>query len=238
MTKIIINMKYVLLCISLIWILTSCGVSKLDTKYLSKLEPVVLYETSMDFLSQKPMQANAGVLIKKKSRQHITVHEIYDLSTGASIKRGTSAWALKYRDTNYLNLGYASDINTWYSFAKFDIEGKYCLVFVDTNSPKALQTSNQGMGLTMALTTEVVKARNNWYDAKGNKYKIVFIDTDIIVPKQFSANKSARGEYLSEGQFEDIIEKYKLTSIYDLKSKDDPKLEQVIEAFRFVNGIK
>lgn len=108
--------------------------SKIPLHELSTLDPVKLYETTTDYIKKQPMNLNAGVLIKDKSDQHITIKGIYDLKTGEKIDRGISAWALEYNDSNYFNLGYSTDLNNWNSYAKFDIEGKYSAVIIDDNS--------------------------------------------------------------------------------------------------------
>lgn len=123
--------------------LTSCGVQKVPLTELHTLQPVKLYETSTDFINKEPMDSQLGILLKNISNQHITTKGVFDLKTGKRDKKGISAWAIEYNDNNYFNLGYSNDVNHWGSYAKFDIEGKYCVIIIDDYSPYILKTTSQ-----------------------------------------------------------------------------------------------
>ena len=80
--------------------LASCGVQKIPSNELNTLDAVTLYETTTDYLNKKPMEVDAGVLIKDQSNKHITIKGIFDRKTGEKIDKAISAWALEYRDSN------------------------------------------------------------------------------------------------------------------------------------------
>ena len=215
--------------------LISCGVSKVPTEELHTLDAVSLYETTDDYLNRKPMAVDAGVLIKDQSDQHITIKGIFDRKTGEKIDKGISAWAMEYKDENYFNLGYSTDVNHWSSYAKFDIEGKYSAIIIDDDSPYLLKTTSNayGGGLAGSLIAESVKWNKNWKDENGNKKRILFIDTEDISPKMLNRNASSHGDYLTRKQFEKLMEEAGI-KLPEEKIRDI-EFEKVIEIIEAAN---
>lgn len=216
-------------------IFASCSVQKIPLSELDTLEPVKLYETTEDYLKKQPMKVEAGILIKDKSDQHITITGLFDRNTGLQIDRGLSAWALEYNDYNYFNLGYSRDVNHWRSYAKFDIEGKYCAIFIDDNSPNVLKTTDThyGGGLAGGLMVESLAWNKNWRDKNGVKKKILFIDTQDISPKMLSRNPGSMGNYLTRTQFQKIIDEVDMAST-DEKIKEI-EFEVIVEVIETAN---
>ena len=167
------------------------------------------------------MEIELGVLVKDKSDQHITTEGLFDLKTGERHKKGLSAWAIKYNEANYFNLGYSNDVNHWGSYAKFDIEGKYCAIIIDDNSPYVLRSTSQtyGGGLSGVLMAESLKWGRNWKDAEGNKKRLLFIDTGDIRSQIGTRNESAHGNYLTKKQFKKLLDETG-TVLTDEKTKD------------------
>ncbi len=227
-------MKKIIFFLSIITF-TSCEVQKLAVSEVNNLQPITLYETTSDYLLKKPMQVNAGILIKNQSNQHITIKGVYDLKSGIKVKGGSSAWAFEYKGNHYFNLGYSSDVNNWYSYAKLDIDGKYCAVIIDNNSPNVLLTTstNYGGGLAGALAVESIKWNKNWKDKNGNKKKILFIDTNMISAKIFNRNTGSLGDYLTRSQLKNLMIKLNIP-ISDEKIKDI-EFERVIEIIEIAN---
>lgn len=215
--------------------LASCGVQKIPLNELDSLDAVTLYETTSDYLNKQHMQVDAGVLIKEQSKQHITIKGIFDRKTGEKIDKAISAWALEYRDDNYFNLGYSTDMNHWSSYAKLDIEGKYSAIIIDDNSPSILKTTSNsyGGGIAGSLIAESLKWNKNWKDKDGIKKKILFIDTQEISPKKLNRNASSHGDYLTRKQFEKLMEETD-TSLSEEKIKDI-EFEKVIEIIETAN---
>ncbi len=216
-------------------ILTSCGVQKVPLNELHTLEPVKLYETSNDFLNKQSLENELGILIKDKSDQHITTKGVFDLNTGEKSKRGISAWAIEYNDNHYFNLGYSNDVNHWGSYAKFDIEGKYCIIIIDDNSPYILQSTSQtyGGGLAGVLMAESLKWGKNWKDENGNKKRLLFIDTEDVQNRMMNRNESAYGNYFTKRQFNKILEETE-TVLTDEKIKDI-EFDRIIELINKAN---
>ncbi|MDH4461609.1 MAG: hypothetical protein QE277_09315 [Flectobacillus sp.] len=222
----------------ILFLMFSCEVQKLPADQLSNLKPVKLYDTTEDYLNRKAREVDAGVLIKNQSNQHITIKGFFDLKTGLAIKRGISAWAIEYDSSRYFNLGYTSVLNYWKSYAKFDIEGKYCAIIIDANSPNVLGVSssnnNGGMlGLGSALAAESVKWNKNWRDKDGIKKRVLFINTNNIAPQIFSRNAGSPGEYLTRQDVRDLISILGLT-LGDAKVNELP-LEEVIFLIKKAN---
>ena len=223
---------YLIVCILT---LISCGTQKISLNELHTLDPVKLYASTEDYLKKQPMNVDAGVLIKDKSNQHITVKGIFDLKTGEKIDKGISAWALEYKDANYFNLGYSTDLNHWNSYAKLDIEGKYSAVIIDDSSPYILKTTSNtyGGGLAGALIAESLKWNKNWKDKNGVRKKILFIDTQDISPKKLNRNASSHGNYLTRKQFQKVMDEIDM-NLSEEKIKDI-EFEKVIEIIETAN---
>ncbi|PRX47309.1 hypothetical protein [Salegentibacter salegens] len=230
-------MKKIAFCLCILS-LASCGVQRIPLNELDTLEPVTLYETTSDYLNKKPMRVDAGILVKDQSTQHITIKGIFNRKTGEKIDKAISAWAMEYRDNNYFNLGYSTDLNHWNSYVKFDIEGKYSAVIIDDNSPYVLKTTSNsyGGGIAGSLIAESLKWNKNWKDKNGDKKKILFIDTQDISPKKLNRNASSHGDYLTRKQFEKLMEETN-TSLSEEKIKDI-EFEKVIEIIEAANKTK
>ena len=228
-------MKRILLLFSIL-LFVSCGVRKVPLNELSSLKPVTLYETTDAFLNKRPMNVEAGILLKEQSDQHITVKGIFDRRTGEKIDRGLSAWALDYNDKSYFNLGYSTDVNHWKSYAKFDIEGKYSIIVIDDNSPHVLKsTSNSyGGGLTGVLIAESLKWGKNWKDRNGVKKRILFIDSEDISPKMLDRNRSSHGNYMTRKQFQKILDEAGI-ELSEERIKD-VEFEKILEIIHIANG--
>lgn len=215
-------------------ILTSCGV-KIPLSELHTLEPIKAYETSNDFLAKKPMTAKLGVFVMEKSKQHITTKGIFNLDTGKINKMGESAWAIEYKGENYFSLGYSDDVNHWNSYAKFDIEGKYCAIIIDENSPSILNSTSvtYGGGISGFLLSESRKWGKNWKDKNGNKKKLLFIDNEDVKNKFIGRNPSSHGNYLTKQQFQKILH-VTGTAMSDEKIKDI-EFEKILELIKTAN---
>lgn len=215
--------------------LASCGVQRIPLNELDTLEPVTLYETTSDYLNKKPMQVDAGILVKDQSTQHITIKGIFNRKTGEKIDTAILAWAMEHGDHNYFNLGYSTDLNHWNSYAKFDIEGKYSAVIIDDNSPYVLKTTGNsyGGGIAGGLIAESLKWNKNWKDKNGVKKKILFIDTQDISPKKLNRNASSHGDYLTRKQFEKLMEETNMN--FSEEKIKDIEFEKVVEIIKAAN---
>ncbi|GAB7256487.1 hypothetical protein [Polaribacter sp. OB-PA-B3] len=213
-----------------ILITTSCGIQKIPSTELHTLEPAKLYETTEDYISNKSVEA--GILIKERSNQHIKIKGVFDLNTGIKIKRGMSAWIIEYNGNKYFNLGYSGDVNHWNYFGKLDIEGKYCAIIIDKNSPNILKSSsnNYGGGLAGVLIGESSKWNKNWKDENGEKKKILFIDTENIRQKNANRNIGSLGDYLTRKQLQEITNEIGLNlSDTEIKNIMFEKIIQILK---------
>lgn len=227
-------MKYAVLFLSF-FIFVSCGVQKIPLDELDTLIPVKLYATSNEYIQKTPMAVIAGVLTKEASRQHIKIKGFFDLNTGKKLNDVRFAWAIEYKGGVYFNLGYSSDVNHWNSFAKFDIEGRYCAVIINENSPNILKTTSNkyGGGIVGVLAQESHKWNKNWIDKYNLKVKILLVDTHDTIPKFGVSRKYIEGNYLTRKKLEEILEEMAITLTVE-KTKD-VKFEKVIEIIERAN---
>lgn len=217
--------------------ITSCEVYKVPLNQLNKLEPVVIYETTEDYINKKPMNVEAGILIATKSHQHVDLKGIFNINTGQKINKASSAWAIEYKNDIYFNLGYSNDLNHWETFIKFDIIGKYCISIIDDNSPNILKSTSSsayGGGLTGVLIAESNKWGKNWKDKDGNKKKILLINTQEILKKSLRRNASSLGNYMTKKQFEIIIDEAKVLVTDENVKKIE--FEKVLEIIKIANN--
>ena len=216
--------------------LYSCGTQKATVAEIASAKPITLYKTTGDFINNNPMQLNASAIIAYKSDQHITLKSIIDPVTGMRIKNATSAWAIKYNGKNYFNLGYSDDLNNWNSYAKFDIEGKICAIFIDENSPNVLKASSTyyGGGLAEVLIKESTKWGKNWKDKNGNKKKILFIDTNKLKVVNGRRNTGSLGNYLTREQLKELIIKHRIN--FNINNIKEISFEKVVEIIKLINS--
>lgn len=219
----------------LLFLMTSCAAKKIPLSEIHTLVPVELYENTDDFLNKKVMQADLGILIKDQSDQHITTKGIYDLKTGEKSKKGASAWVMKYNNENYFNLGYSTDTNHWGTFAKMDIEGRYCAIIVSDDSPHVLKStsSHYGGGIAGALIADSRKWGKGWQDKNGAKKRLLLIDTEITFDKTVGRNKGSLGNYLTRRNLKKIIQESGL-NVTDERVKDI-EFEKILEIIETAN---
>lgn len=224
-------MKYLILILSL-FIFSLGNAQKIP---LDDLVPVKLYKTTEDYVNKNPMDINAAVLIKEESRQHIKIKNIYNLNTGKKINKILSAWAIEYKEGLYYNLMYSNDVKHFKSFAKFDIEGRYCAVIVNENSPYILKTNSNfyGGGVVGVLAKESHKWNKNWVDQYNLKVKILLVDTQDIETGLGVRKKYVLGDYLSRKKLEDILSEMGIT--LTVEKMKDVKFEKVIEIIERAN---
>lgn len=148
-------------------------------------------------------------------------------------KKAIHAWALKYNDGIYMNMGNAAFISKGKTFVKFDIIGKkYMVVLIDEKQDrKAFNYNNNPYGsgglIGVALN---VKPKSSWKDKNGTSFKILFIDVEKPMRGPRGLEKNVIGILLDTQK---ILELYnKDESITQKLKKDEYFVEDFIE---FVN---
>ena len=197
-------------------------------------QPVILYPTTGDFRSNSPMETEAFAVVDRFSSNHFRIKKFVDKS-GKKIKRGLSAFAVKYEDANYFNLFYSTDLINPTYYAKFDIIGRYCAIIIDDNTPSSIRRggANYPMGAAGALMKDSVKWGKAWLDKDGNKKRILFIDTLSYVQEAGNRNGGSIGNYLTRGQLTEILQGHKI-DIQDKKTKE-LSFEEVIQFINEMN---
>jgi hypothetical protein len=197
-------------------------------------KPVKVYTNANNFLDRKEISTMA--IMKSESELHVQVKRIIDPENNKK-KRSLLPWAIQYNDVDYFNLGYSEDVKNWNVFARFDIVGKFSAIFIDKDSPKEFfnKTAN-GASLVGLLATESIKWNKAWIDHKGEKRRILLINTTVYVPRDSPrVENGCLGNYLSKGQLRELIESNKI----DIQNKEVNKLsfEEVVEVIHKLNKI-
>lgn len=200
----------------------------------SKEDKIILYETSMSFISDKKADFGATATIKSQGDNYIQIKKVVD-TNNKPVKRWKSYWAVEYAGNKYFNLGYSDDLNQWGTYIRFDIIGKYCAIFIDTNSKKIVKNggNNYGGGLMGVMLAGSNKWGKDWLDANGQKKKIIFIDNSAIESGMFSRNASSLGNLLTREQLTQIMG----TSYPDIDVKIIA-FEKVVEIINVLNQTK
>jgi hypothetical protein len=194
---------------------------------------ILLYKTTADFMNDSIWDVDAIALIKEQNESYIKIKQIIDPKTRKRLKKGISAWAIKYNGIKYFNLGYSNDLNNWKTYVKFNIIGKYSAIIIDKNTPNAVKNGRQiyGGGLTGVLIGESRKWNKNWIDKNGEKEKILFIDTNQIKKKNASRNaECSLAYYLTRKKLKEIV-KDKFPDI----NLEKISYEKVIEIIKELN---
>ncbi|GAB4017353.1 hypothetical protein GCM10028773_13500 [Spirosoma koreense] len=192
---------------------------------------VSLYQSSIDLLEDKKSNIDATALVKDEADNYIQIKKLVDADK-KKIKKWHSYWAIEYSGNKYFNLGYSHDLNQWGTYAKFDIIGKYCAIFIDSNSRKLVKNGGNlyGGGLMGAMIAGTYKWGKNWIDRNGAKKKILLVDTSIL----------EIGMYAKEdGNTGNLLTKEKLTKIaqtnYPDMDVDKISFEKVVEIIEELN---
>ncbi|MBK7637547.1 MAG: hypothetical protein IPJ13_27085 [Saprospiraceae bacterium] len=145
-----------------------------------------------------------------------------------------SAWAVEYKEKNYFNLGYSTEVNNWKSFAKLDLEGKYCLTIIDDKSPKVFKHTNNSYlgGLSGYLATQISLAGTTWVDKPGERSSPVNYQNN---QKMMSRNEGSTGDCISRNHFIKILKSEGLNFTDDGKKME---LEQFIQILQSANNKK
>jgi len=198
------------------------------------LEHIKFFKTTDDFINNTVTSENKVILIKQKVKierfdslsntlSFITGKKIVDKENATKCKDEPKHCVLQYGDHYFYNLLYSSDAKNAGSWAKIDIIGKYCLIFVYPKSELSRsigthQTMMYGGGLAGALLQSSIMSGKNFINHKKEKVKIIFIDTS----KQTMAKKTvSKGDLLSKKVLKNLAEKYDINFDADIASVED-----------------
>lgn len=194
-------------------------------------QPVILYSTTREFLSDNPIKTDAFAVVERFSTNHFKIKKFID-ENGKKIKGGMSAFAVKFEGESYFNLFYSTDVPNPTCYARFDIIGRYCAIIIDDKTPSFIRNgaSYYPMGAGGALMKDSVKWGKAWLDKDGNKKRILFIDTLKYVPEVGKRNGGSLGNYLTRSQLSEILEVHKI----DIQGRKTKELS-FEEVLQFIN---
>lgn len=183
--------------------------------------PVSFYHSTDDFLNKNDSKnENLAILKGKKvNRQsfdsiskNLSLLAIKKVVDKKSLKRNEDderSWALKYQNNYFFNLGYSKDVNSWGTWVKFDIIGKYCLIIIPEGSSieNLIGNNNGGLGLQGVLMKESTKWGKNFED-NGSNTKIIFIDTTNQKGAFLSRYKASTGNLLTKNTLKKLAKEH------------------------------
>lgn len=216
--------------------LYSCGTQKASVTEIANAKPIILYETTSDFVNKKPMELKVKALIESKSNKHITFTKLIDPSSGNIVKLNVYIWAVEFNGKNYFSLDFSTDLPKPNTYVKFDIEGKICAIIIDKDSPSILKENNINYGNVVAdiIVSGISEKTTNWKDKNQKLKKILFINTDDILEKDINRYPNLIGDYLTRKQLKYLIKSNNIT-IHSDKIKD-VSFEKIIEIIEIINN--
>lgn len=189
-----------------------------------------LYNTGEDY-NNNALSTTYKAIINEDSDVHFVIKKFIDAKTGEKIKKGKNAWAIRYNNSNYFNLSYSKYDSAQGIFVKFNLEGRYCVVAIDKNSPFMSPTEHYGPGvLQLILAEEASKWHKKWLDKEGVKKGIFIIDT-VIENSNFH---SSSAKVLNAKRLKKLIKKNKLP--IDTKTLTELSFEEVMDIIKLANS--
>ncbi len=244
-------MKNIYLILSIFFSLNTFSQVSLDDKD-RMIIPVELYRTTNDFINNEFWTKDCRVILSNELKnvnlidsikkygdtlkikpKFLQIKDFINKKTNQEFSNGRNAWALKYNNDYFVNLGYSVDLTNWDSFIKLDVIGRYCLFFVSSESYLNDIADNQyGLGLVGVLGNTIGKPKNSFVDKNNKKYSIHFIDTNELHKHGFGSKsfKVSISFLLTKRRLKKIIEKNNL----ELNAKE-LSFEEVIELFKGLN---
>ncbi|MCP4176773.1 MAG: hypothetical protein GY756_03325 [bacterium] len=199
--------------------------------------PVVLYETSEDFMNKIRLDVEATAILYEKSDKHLDIKKIFNKNTGKKIKNFKSVWAIKYNNEKYFNLLYSDNLKQKRVFVKFDIIGKYCAVFINKDTPKiVLKGGGKALalffGLSGALANEIIKDFSGYKDENGNR--LLFIDTTKIEEGLGYRYSSSLGNFLNKKELKELT--IDIPELLEKVNSKEITFEEVVDLINSLNG--
>ncbi len=189
--------------------------SKICTSYAQDTVKVDIYKSTDDYIAKKATDKNVSLVVKEVGDSHIWIKKFIDDSTGKSLNKLNQSWAITYKGSTFLNLGYTNDLNNWKIFLKLNLEGsKFCSSFIDEETPNIVKNSGSyyGGGLTGVLIKESNKWGKNWIKQNGSKTKILFVNLTKQNQPFGNRYKSSLGYFITK---KELVEKLQLKKTDD-----------------------
>jgi len=144
--------------------------------YAQETIQVNLFRTVEDFKKGLPSDSSAVAKVRRIEEDYVIIPKFFDSLTGKKLKGVNRAWALEWNGDLYFHMLYAVEYANPGVFLKFDkIGSKYCMIFIDDNSPNLIKNGGPfyGGGLTGGAISASQKGFGKWTRKNGLRSQIV-----------------------------------------------------------------
>ncbi len=194
-------------------------------------EVVSLYATTDDFVAGNKKEALLEV--RKSGAAYFFTKNFLDIETKKKVKGGRSSWAIKRGEDYYFNMMYSDDvINN--VFVKLEVVGRYCLAILDRetlNEVRAGSVNPYGGSALGLLANSSITWNKSMKDSTDEKRYIIFIDTSVIAPFEYSEKVGSRGSFLRKKKVEEMMK-----SVNMERKARDLSFEEVMELIKDENA--
>lgn len=141
--------------------------------------PIEIFVSVDDFLSGVPTSGNYYARLKEKQEDYVFLSEVFDARTHRRIHKDSLAWAIRYKGEEYIHLKYTDKYFNENVYAKFDIVGDICAMYIDDETSKKVKSGGTytTYDLSGYLDKEIKKWGDNWKNKAGDKCKVLTINT-------------------------------------------------------------
>lgn len=207
--------------------------------------PVKMFKTSDDFVKndtakvqvlaqfRQPFTADSISNPDENKDGFIQIKKFINISDMKTNKEVTNYWAIKYKESIYVNLGYSDDLNNWKAWIKPDVIGHYILAYILPKDPRnrLIGNTNYGMpGLGNILMNNSKSWGKNFKNISGQNVKIVLFNTNKNIPESGNRLNSCNGNLLTKDDLKELSLKH------NVKINDDATFEEVVTFFEKINS--
>lgn len=183
---------------------------------------VLLYRTSKDVLNNTPLDINAILLSDEKGESFMYANKILDIASMQKVPESKMIWAVKYKDSIYVNTGYLNTNGIIGMFVKLDILGTHCAIKFDKRMPFQIYSGigNYGAGLFGYIMDEYNEHNYKqilWKIDKTDGVPILYCNLEDIEYRNYERrrNESCLLNFLTIKQLKKIKENHPSIQIQD-----------------------
>jgi len=180
-----------------------------NTVVSQNITGVEFYRSMDDFLYEESVGENYKVTRKSISNTCIQIKKIKDPKSGKRLHNIHKAWAIKYKDNYYSNVGYTKEYQDLHLYILMDYIGdRYCYSILNPKADKALKRPKPipiplSVGHVVAnairfSTYDKAFFSKKWKTKKGKKYEVILIDLYDPKKKTVDHNYGSRGRVMDK----------------------------------------
>ena len=173
--------------------------------------------------------------IKFKSEKFLRITKLLNPLTKKKSKKISYPWAIYCDSTLYFNLRYGTSIKFDELYIKPDVKGRYCVVYANKEILEIIyqfSTQYYGGGLLGVLINDSSKWGRNWKNEKGEKVKILIVDTKKLEIRNSKGRGNAAWKVLSKKNINEI-----LNTNYNKEVLKEMSLDQVKDIIKEKNNV-